>query len=479
MSDEGGERDESHDLAKDRGRSRASHRSHGRRRSRSGSRSRSRLRANRLLSRMVKAIHDARSNEYNEAVVSMKRAELDGLWARYQDTSAALLAYVDLDDAAAFAADDKENEVVANVYHEGAEILKQRWESIRAARARPAAVKPSEIILPKFGGKYTAWISWRAQFVSKVKDAQFSAGEKIDLLLNALIGEARQCAGETEHRDETDFNRMWNKLEATYDNKYQIVTEHIGKLLDLPVLTTPAPDILRRIVDTVEQELRSLERFDYQTDAWDPLVAVMVLRKLDPMTISIWEMDRNPGKPPSLKDVLPFIEKRILALRNLKVMNVLSSASRAANGSTVDHQQPSTSQSKHNPFATKRSADGDDYGKRFRGASNASGHKRESANSDPPMCRECKEPHFLWHCKVFKGWPLDNRVKKVAEWGLCPCCLLGQHLAATCTVSGCKRCDMAKHNNMLCPRHLVFRVNMLSANGRRKGPRAFAAAFPK
>lgn len=495
MSDEGGGRDGGYSPTKDRGRSRASHRPHGRCRSRSSSRSQSRvddsvnnceqqlredrLRANRLLTRMVKAIQDARSNQYNEAVVSMKRAELDGLWARYQDTSAALLAYVDLDDAAAFVADDQENESIANIYHEGAEILKGRLESIRSARARPPAVKPSEIMLPKFSGKYTAWIGWRAQFVAKVKDSQLMAGEKIDLLLNALTGEARQCAGETEHRDETDFNRMWNKLEATYDNKYQIVTEHIGKLLDLPVLTTPAPELLRRIVDTVEQELRSLERFDYQTDAWDPLVAVIVLRKLDPTTIGIWEMDRDPCKPPSLKDVLPFIEKRILAIRNLKVMNVQASGSRAANESTVEHQQPSISHSKHNPFATKRSATGDDYGKRFRGVSNTGGHKRESTHSDPPMCRECKEPHFLWHCKVFKGWPLDNRVKKVAEWGLCPCCLVGQHLAATCLASGCKRCDMAKHNNMLCPRHLVFRVNMISANGRRKGPRSFVANIPK
>lgn len=70
--------------------------------------------------------------------------------------------------------------------------------------------------------------------------------------------------------------------------------------------------------------------------------------------------------------------------------------------------------------------------------------------------------HFLWHCKVFKGWPLERRVKNVAAWELCPCCVVDKHLTATCSVSGRKRCVMAKHNNMLCPRDLVFWVNMVS-----------------
>lgn len=473
----------------DRERYSSRHSSNGRSRSRSHGRERrvnnsvnneeqdllkDRERASWLLARIIKTLHVAQLSNYNEAVVAMKRSELDALWERYQKSTASLLAYADLADAQALAAEDAEKEYVANLYHEGTELLNGRWDAIKATRARPLAVKPSEIVLPSFGGKYTSWVNWRSQFVTKVKDTQLSAGEKIDLLLKALTGEARQCAGETEHRDETDFNRMWAKLEATYDNKYQIVTEHIGKLLDLPALTNPAPDKLRRIVDTVEQELRSLERFGYRTEEWDPLVAVIVLRKLDALTIGIWEMDRDPGKPPSLKMLLPFMEKRILAIRNLNVMHSqTSSTTRAPGVFTTHNHYPSTSQGHRNPFANKRTAANDEnsyHGKRDRAPYSSGAVKKESAGADPPLCQECKIPHFLWHCKVFKGWPLDRRVNKVAEWGICPCCLIGVHRAATCSASGCKRCDMAKHNNMLCPRHLVFRVNTVSSH-RQKGRR--------
>lgn len=56
----------------------------------------------------------------------MKWAELNVLWKRYHYSSAALLAYANLEDAATPAADDKENEMVANIYHKGAEVLNKR-----------------------------------------------------------------------------------------------------------------------------------------------------------------------------------------------------------------------------------------------------------------------------------------------------------------------------------------------------------------
>lgn len=286
---------------------------------------------------MVRTIVDARSIKFNEAMVTMKRSELDDLWNQYQETTAALLASVDLDDAESLARDDDENMDLANLYYVGAEVLNRRMAKLKAARARPATVKPFEIVLPKFVGRYTSWISWRSQFVSKVKDSELAAADKIDLLLSALSGEACQCTGETEHRDGKDLC-MWAKLEAIYDNKY------------LPIMTSPSPDTLRKIVDTVEQELYSLERFDYMTDSWDPLVAVIILRKLDPLTIGVWEMDRDPVKPPSLKDVLPFLEKRILAIRNLKVMHVQPERNPT---NAVAHSSQQPGKGSRNPFTTK------------------------------------------------------------------------------------------------------------------------------
>lgn len=309
------------------------------------------------------------------------------------------------------------------------------------------------------------------------------ADSKIDLLLGSLRGEALQCAGVSERRDQVDFDRMWAKLEATYDNRYQIVTQHVNRLLDLPTLTTPSASLLRLIIDTVEQELRSLQRFGYLTDGWDPLVAVIMLRRLDPTTLSIWEMDRDPVKAPSKDDVIKFIEKRILALRNLRAAQAIP-VGNALHSHHRDWSHENTRRSHHqkrrhdtqsapasiNPFSHKRGSVDHaamSESKKARVSHEDKKPYREEGKT-PPTCPECDKPHFLWFCPIFKSWDLDKRIKKVADWKLCPCCLIGRHGSAECKESGCPRCGNAKHNNMLCPKAIVFRSNLM-INRTRKG----------
>lgn len=269
---------------------------------------------------------------WDEVIINMIQADLNNHWAQYQTENRLLLDA--LSDAASQQLAREESFGVAREYGQARSLLDERFQRLQSLKSRTAP-KPSEITLPKFDGTYTAWVAWRAQFVNKVIDTSLSADAKIDLLLGSLSGEARQCAGESERRDQIDFDRMWAKLEATYDNRYQIVTQHVNRVLDLPVMTSPSPKGLRFMIDTVEQELRSLQRFGYLTDGWDPLVAVLMLRRLDQNTLQMWEMDHDPTMPPAKGDVIKFSEKRILALRNL-------SAAQSAPGRAVGHSPKST-----------------------------------------------------------------------------------------------------------------------------------------
>lgn len=54
-------------------------------------------------------------------------------------------------------------------------------------------------------------------------DTQLDASDKISLLLGTLAKEAASCAGRAERLDQMELQRIWNKLEKTYDNKYQQV----------------------------------------------------------------------------------------------------------------------------------------------------------------------------------------------------------------------------------------------------------------
>lgn len=230
---------------------------------------------------------------WDEVVINMIKDELKRHWAQYQAENGHLI------DALTEVVSQREARVeaivVARKFSEVQSILDNRYRELPSQQTR-VPIKQSEIVIPSFDATYTAWV---CKFVNKLLHTSLSADEKIDLLLGSLKGEARQCAGESETRDQVDFDRMWKKLEATYDNRYQIVTQHVNRLLDLPMLTSASASLLRLIIDTVEQELLSLHRFGYLRDGWDPLVTVIMLRKLDPTTLSIWEMDRDPIKASS------------------------------------------------------------------------------------------------------------------------------------------------------------------------------------
>lgn len=62
-------------------------------------------------------------------------------------------------------------------------------------------------------------------------DTQMDSADKINLLLGALVKEAAACAGRAERLDQLEFERIWSKLEKTYDIKYQQVRINTVKIV--------------------------------------------------------------------------------------------------------------------------------------------------------------------------------------------------------------------------------------------------------
>lgn len=140
---------------------------------------------------------------------------------------------------------------------------------IAAPQLKPP--RPSEIKVSTFSGKYTERSAWRAEFQAKVLDTRLEPSDKITLLLRALTKEASNCAGQAERLDALELDRIWAKLDRTYDNKYQQVYQHIAHIVHIPPILQPSTDKLRAMIDTVDQHLRLLKRFDMQTDHWGPM----------------------------------------------------------------------------------------------------------------------------------------------------------------------------------------------------------------
>lgn len=392
--------------------------------------------------------------EWDLAVLSMKRMVLDKAWQRYQEAHVELISHPLVNDELS-AEFDKDAVAIARLYSKPRALLDTHADALKVGAHRPPA-KASEISVPKFNGDYRNWITWRAQFVAKVMSVELSAGDKVDLLLDALTGEARQCAGDPERRDLEDLQRMWAKLETTYDNKYQIIVGHISAILDLPRIVESSPKMMRNMIDVCDQEMRALQRFDYNTDEWSPVIAVILLRKLDQSTLAVWEMDRVPAEPPALKELFPFLEKRILALRNLKLATMqVDNHARERPGARHEER---TSYTHRHESSRRTEAAGNSSNQHKRSRSEARAGHQQREGPPPPVCFVCNfGNHFPWFCKKFQNMTMEQRIAEVTKKRQCPCCLVAKHLSDQCTNAGCQLCDNAKHNRILCPKAQAIR----------------------
>lgn len=397
--------------------------------------------------------------QWTAAFVNLQKVMMNTYWIEYQKLQSGLMMQFDDNEDQLNYMEDT-TKMAAEVYESTIALLDRRLSDVTAP-SLPSPVpppKPSEIVLPKFDGDYTAWTAWRSQFVSRVYQTTLPVHSKLDLLFGALAGEAKLCAGMVDGRDQCDLDRVWAKLEQVYDNKYQLVRAHCDSILDLPVLSKPDPAGIRCMVDTFEKESDALKRFDFDVNAWSPLLAVIMLRKLDGQTRSDWEMIRDVTQVQSLPLVTAFLEKKIQALRN-----------RAAGSGESKKENIGEPSGSH-----KRSHDGHNShqhkGKRSRNDKEDKSKPKSDTQSDKPICLLCEDKrHFLWHCAKFRSLALAERLEQVTKWKLCPCCLIKSHASDTCKISGCSRCDGAKHNNMLCPKYTVFRANLVRSNRKQSG----------
>lgn len=380
------------------------------------------------------------TSQWNPALIELQQKALETHWSSFQTYSIKI-------SAVRSASILQTNQIKMVSASELYATVKRQLESLLRKcdpdRYRPMP-KMSEIILEKFNGSFTSWTAWRARFKSAVLDTQLSAGTKIDLLLSALEGEARKCAGDSEHRDDDEINRMWFKLEQTYDNPYQIITAHINKILDLPSCERQDQQKMQNIINVCDQELRSLRRFGYDVDGWNPLLAVIILRKIDRSTRST--------KPPQLEDVLNYLKRRISC-----------SANQNQNGGVSSSKEPDTARSNQkrtSPFTNESS------NKRSRHSNDnsidqkCSTFKNNNFTNSKSFCLHCKGEHRIFRCEKFSKLDLPLRQAKIKEYKLCEICLRSDHSCNDCTWNGCKNCDNAKHNRAIsiCPKFPVMRV---------------------
>lgn len=165
----------------------------------------------------------APDNNWSLAFCDVQLGILEGYWTRFQSAQHQLMLefpHVDAITEGYSAAEQTGALAYATVKAGIVELKAARQATIQPP---PKVPKVGDIRLSTFSGQYTDWTAWQSEFRAKVLDTQLDAADKISLLLSALTAEAANCAGRAERLDALELERIWAKLEKTYDNKYQQV----------------------------------------------------------------------------------------------------------------------------------------------------------------------------------------------------------------------------------------------------------------
>lgn len=282
------------------------------------------------------------------------------------------------------------------------------------------------------------------------------ASEKITLMLGALTKEAAKCAGRAERLDEIELNRIWAKLEKTYDNKYQQVYAHISSILNIQSMTNASAEKLRSMIDVTDEHLRMLRRFDIDTSQWSSIVCVIILNKLDIETRNQWETKSELPLMPDIQALFSHMEQRILAIRNVEQSarqqpQQAAPVAKTSNGKS-SHRYSSES-SRYRPYDQKPNAKQSNSGNRNQ---EQQPHVDDQSvirakAPDCPMCGRGVQ-HWLWNCDSFRALPSPRQEEELARWGLCKVCLVAKHSAAECNKGECPVCKNGKHNSAICPK---------------------------
>ena len=132
-------------------------------------------------------------------------------------------------------------------------------------------------------------------------------------LKGLLKGDAASCISGFKITVES-YETLVSSLKERYNNKQLIFSPHMTNLLNLPQLTSSDNvNDLRKIYDTVETQVRSLENIDIQPEMYGPLLIPVLLSKLSSELSLIINRQFNKKDCWDVRLVLKCLESEVIA----------------------------------------------------------------------------------------------------------------------------------------------------------------------
>ncbi|XP_059223245.1 uncharacterized protein LOC131997020 [Stomoxys calcitrans] len=267
-------------------------------------------------------------------------------------------------------------------------------------------VELKRIEIPCFNGNVEDWNSFHDLFKKMVDgNSQLSEVQKLYYLKTNLRGDAFRLI---QHLQVTDANykAAWELLEKRYNNKRILFTKLVDKILDHPSINSQVAVGLRKLLDSVNESIHALKAMDIPLDHADPILARIIIRKLDKEGLIQYEQNVKKSKEiQRLADVLDFLEQQYQAL------------------------EASTSRKQFVPGLFKP--------------------QDRSGMAEKKQCRFCKfNGHDIVACRKFAAQSSNERYSWVKTAQLCLKCLKHGKDKRCLSDSKCQKCGLS-HNTLI------------------------------
>nr|XP_053620905.1 uncharacterized protein LOC128681202 [Plodia interpunctella] len=284
------------------------------------------------------------------------------------------------------------------------------------ARDRP---KLPSIQIPEFNGDIKNWPLFFASFENTIhNNHSLSDHEKLHYLINKLTGKAKSvCAGITPYAE--NYSLILSTLKAKYEDKRLVATSYLEQIFNLKNVSVCNEQNLENFLDTFASSVRAIKNLRL-TDLTDFLFLFIALKKLDPETVRLFELDNRDCNIPTFDRLESFVREHI------KILQRTSSKTELKKYSRVDTNTSAKPTSKVT-------------------------HTYVNTTSDSSQsCSLCKsKQHILYRCSDFLKLTPYDRYKFARTNNLCINCLCDKHRVSNCTSkSKCRKCQNSHHSTL-------------------------------
>lgn len=373
--------------------------------------------AMRTLARVLPNVKKLGQNNFTVAKLQSRMEFLKDAFAQCRDLDRRLQAFRRFEGAqkVSYFTDDQFS-LCEDEYHQAADYLAEHIAKLTssspslsspATAAQPRSDLP-RIGLPTFSGEPTKWESFRDKFTSLViNDESLSDVKRLHHLNSCVKGAAENLISNLPVTD-ANFKIAWATLVKRYDNKRDLINEHLKTLFSLPIVSDVSE--LTSLRDKADKTLQALKNLERPVDTWDDIIVYLLVSRLDRSSRKAWELHLGDSTDyPTYGQLDNFFATRIRALGALQ--NLPKQSKRAIQTHAV------------------------------------TSNRLSRPRSTPLTCPLCTTEHLLNACPQFKSKTTSQRFDFVKGERRCLNCFSQKHNVNSCTSKhSCQKCGRRHHS---------------------------------